>query len=153
MKNSKKILALALVLSVFLVSCNNSEKTDTKEPTKVETSEKENDKKEISEKENSEKEEIEAKLIVLEGKKENLISEKEIKVKEGTTLYEALNDNFDIVVDETGMLTAIDGKEQVKEKNKFWTYTANDEMVMEGIKDYVIKKDDIIKLKLSVYEG
>lgn len=153
MKNSKKILALALVLSVFLVSCNNSEKTDTKEPTKVETSEKENDKKEISEKENSEKEEFEAKLIVLEGKKENLISEKEIKVKEGTTLYEALNDNFDIVVDETGMLTAIDGKEQVKEKNKFWTYTANDEMVMEGIKDYVIKKDDIIKLKLSVYEG
>lgn len=153
MKNSKKILALALVLSVFLVSCNNAEKTDTKEPTKVETSQKENDKKEVSENENSEKEEIEAKLIVLEGKKENLISEKEIKVKEGTTLYEALNDNFDIVVDETGMLTAIDGKEQVKEKNKFWTYTANDEMVMEGIKDYVIKKDDIIKLKLSVYEG
>lgn len=153
MKNSKKILALALVLSVFLVSCNNAEKTDTKEPTKVETSQKENDKKEVSENENSEKEEIEAKLIVLEGKKENLISEKEIKVKEGTTLYEALNYNFDIVVDETGMLTAIDGKEQVKEKNKFWTYTANDEMVMEGIKDYVIKKDDIIKLKLSVYEG
>lgn len=153
MKNSKKILALALVLSVFLVSCNNAEKTDTKEPTKVETSQKENDKKEVSENENSEKEEIEAKLIVLEGKKKNLISEKEIKVKEGTTLYEALNDNFDIVVDETGMLTAIDGKEQVKEKNKFWTYTANDEMVMEGIKDYVIKKDDIIKLKLSVYEG
>lgn len=148
MKNSKKIIALALILSMFLVSCNNDKKVENTESTKVETTENENDKKE-----EASKEEIEAEIIIVEGKDENLLSKKEIKVKPESTLYEALKDNFDIVVDDTGMLTSIDGKSQDKEKNIFWTYTVNDEMIMQGIKDYVIQKGDNIKFKLSVYEG
>ena len=148
MKNSKKIIALALILSMFLVSCNNDKKVENTESTKVETTENANDKEE-----EASKEEIEAQIIVVEDKDENLLSKKEIKVKPESTLYEALKDNFDIVVDDTGMLTSIDGKSQDKEKNIFWTYTVNDEMIMQGIKDYVIQKGDNIKFKLSVYEG
>lgn len=144
MKNSKKLLALALVMSMFLVSCNNDTKKD--EPTTKVEETKTDEKKENQG-------EVKTKITVVEGKDEKVLSEKDIKLKDGETLYDALNNNYEIIVDDTGMLTAIDGKEQDKEKNMFWTYTANGEMVMQGIKEYIVKDGDNIKLILSVYEG
>lgn len=64
-----------------------------------------------------------------------------------------MEENMEVVKDDSGFITAIDGISQNPEENKWWTYTANGEMVNVGAYDYDIKPGDRIVFTLSVYEA
>lgn len=76
--------------------------------------------------------------LMKEGEK---VTSKEVTVEEGSTLMEAMKNNFDLV-EENQMITAIDGIEQNKEENYYWTYTINDEMVNTGAAETKLHSND-----------
>lgn len=76
--------------------------------------------------------------LVKEGKE---VTNKEVTVEEGTTLMDAMKENFDLV-EENQMITAIDGIEQNKKENYYWTYKINDEMVNTGAAETTLHSND-----------
>ncbi|MHC5228148.1 DUF4430 domain-containing protein [Enterococcus sp. LJL99] len=76
--------------------------------------------------------------LVKEGKE---VTNKEVTVEEGTTLMDAMKKNFDLV-EENQMITAIDGIEQNKKENYYWTYKINDEMVNTGAAETTLHSKD-----------
>ena len=69
-----------------------------------------------------------------------------------TSLFDAMSENFDIK-DDNGFITSIDGKEQDKAANKYWTFTINDEQVNVGAKDVTVADGDKIIFKLLSPDG
>lgn len=76
--------------------------------------------------------------LVKEGKE---VTSKEVTIEDGTTLMDAMKKNFDLV-EENKMITAIDGIEQDKKENYYWTYKINDEMVNTGAAETTLHPDD-----------
>lgn len=76
--------------------------------------------------------------LVKEGKE---VTSKEVTIEDGTTLMDAMKKNFDLV-EENKMITAIDGIEQDKKENYYWTYKINDEMVNTGAAETTLHSDD-----------
>jgi hypothetical protein len=97
----------------------------TKESSSISSSEKKN--------------EMKASITLFKEKEE--IASKEFDVKEGDNLLDALKSQFD-VKEEGGMITSINGVEQDKDNNYYWTYKINDEMVNTGAKDTILKEGD-----------
>lgn len=75
---------------------------------------------------------------------EEMISEDEITVDEGTTLMEVMEENYE--VDQTeGFINSIEGIEGNEEEKLAWMYTINDEEVSVGASEYEVKEgDDIV---------
>ena len=69
------------------------------------------------------------------------VTNKELTLKEGTTLMDAMKENFDLV-EENKMITAIDGIEQDKKESYYWTYKINDEMVNTGAAETTLHPND-----------
>ena len=76
--------------------------------------------------------------LVKEGKE---VTSKEVTVEEGTTLMDAMKKNFDLV-EESNMITSIDGIAQDKKENYYWTYKINDEMVNTGAAETTLHSKD-----------
>lgn len=65
--------------------------------------------------------------------------------------YAIFQKNFDIE-DDNGFITSIDGHEQDEKDNKYWTYTINDEEVMEGASEVELTAGDKVDFSLSEME-
>ncbi|MCA9766717.1 MAG: DUF4430 domain-containing protein [Carnobacterium sp.] len=91
---------------------------------------------------------VEATIVFEVDEIEQTNMEKSLKVEEGTTLLDAMNAEYE--VEETdGFITAINGIEQDKSKNKWWLYSINGEDGAVGASDYEIKENDQIKWSLN----
>lgn len=131
MKNFKKLLTLGLTLGALtlLGACQNQDtKTETSQSSTTEVAK------------------IEATLVIQEDGKD--IATKEVKVKEGTTVYDAMADVFE-VVDDKGFITSIDGHQQDEKAGKYWMYDVNGEMAPKGAKETVLAKGDKVEFNLQ----
>ncbi|SFQ01104.1 protein of unknown function [Desemzia incerta] len=75
---------------------------------------------------------------------------KETDVQEGQSVLEALKDNYEVVED-GGLVSSIEGHEQVEKESKYWLYTVNDEQPTVGASDYVLEEGDEVKWSLNAY--
>lgn len=75
---------------------------------------------------------------------------KETDVQEGQSVLEALKDNYE-VVEEGGLVSSIEGHEQVEKESKYWLYTVNDEQPTVGASDYILEEGDEVKWSLNAY--
>lgn len=73
---------------------------------------------------------------------------KDVEVEKDTTIYDLMVKNFD-AKDEGGFITSIDGKEQDKDKNIYWTYTVNGEAATKGAKEIKVNDGDKIVFNLA----
>ncbi|UOQ85912.1 DUF4430 domain-containing protein [Gracilibacillus salinarum] len=96
--------------------------------------------------------EINVSLTITDQITDKIISEESYTVTAGTTLEDLLQDHYEVEVTDDGFLTSIDGHEQDMEKNEYWTYEANGEMVSKGIADYEVQDEDDITVDLQVIE-
>ncbi|MGO2099780.1 DUF4430 domain-containing protein [Vagococcus salmoninarum] len=81
---------------------------------------------------------------------EEEVSQKTLTVEADTNLMTALQDNFEIIED-NGMITAIDGIEQDADEGFYWTYTINGEMVNTGANDTILEADDEIVMTYAKF--
>lgn len=81
---------------------------------------------------------------------EEEVSQKTLTVEADTNLMTALQDNFEIIED-NGMITAIDGLEQDADEGFYWTYTINGEMVNTGANDTILEADDEIVMTYAKF--
>lgn len=75
---------------------------------------------------------------------------KEIEVQEGQSVLEALIENYE-VVEEGGLVSSIEGDEQVEKESKYWLYTVNNEQPTVGASDYILEEGDEVKWSLNAY--
>ncbi|MER2040426.1 DUF4430 domain-containing protein [Desemzia incerta] len=75
---------------------------------------------------------------------------KETDVQEGQSVLEALKDNYEVVED-GGLVSSIEGHEQVEKESKYWLYTVNDEQPTVGASDYILEEGDEVKWLLNAY--
>lgn len=75
---------------------------------------------------------------------------KETDVQEGQSVLEALKDNYEVVED-GGLVSSIEGHEQVEKESKYWLYTVNDEQPTVGASDYILEEGDEVKWSLNAY--
>lgn len=81
---------------------------------------------------------------------EEEVTHKTLTVEAETNLMTALQDNFEIIED-NGMITAIDGLEQDADEGFYWTYTINGEMVNTGANDTILEADDEIVMTYAKF--
>ena len=126
-KIMKKLLLLStLSLSFVLASCG----TEEVEP------------KEVAE------DTISATITITS--EDKTVAEKVVVFEEGENLQEVMTETFD-VVEEDGFITSLEGLEQSESENKWWTFTANDEMVNVGANEYILEEDDNIDWTLTKF--
>lgn len=75
---------------------------------------------------------------------------KETEVQEGQSVLEALKENYE-VVEEGGLVSSIEGHEQVEKESKYWLYTVNDKQPTVGASDYILEEGDEVKWSLNAY--
>ncbi|WBL17629.1 DUF4430 domain-containing protein [Sutcliffiella sp. NC1] len=85
---------------------------------------------------------------------EEVISEEALQFEEGETLIDVMHEHFELTTDDSGaFIVGINGIESDYENNYFWIYTANNEEVLVGANEYVLKDGDVIEFNYSKYEG
>lgn len=75
---------------------------------------------------------------------------KEVDVQEGQNVLDALKENYE-VVEEGGLVSSIEGYEQVEKESKYWLYSVNDEQPTVGASDYILEEGDEVKWSLNGY--
>lgn len=81
---------------------------------------------------------------------EEIVSEKEVEFNEGDILQDVMKDNFELS-EEGGFITSIEEIKQSETDNKWWVFTANDEMVNVGANEYILEDDDDIVWTLTQF--
>lgn len=76
---------------------------------------------------------------------------KEVKVKEGATVYDALSAAFPIKA-EKGFITEINGHSQDEKASKYWLYTINGKMAEKGATETPLKAGDKVVFNLQVIQ-
>lgn len=134
-----KSLKLVLLLSsaVLVTACgSNNEETESASVTSSEVS--------------SVETAISVSFIFEEDGQEIKDLAKSFDVQEGQTVLEALKENYE-VIEEGGLVSSIEGNEQVAKESKYWLYTVNDEQPTVGAADYVLEDGDEVKWGLNGY--
>ena len=134
-----KVMSLVLVSMVFLASCGNTAVQEVAQEEVVETAP------------DSEAATEQAEITILNEEEE--LAKKTLTFNPGDKLGDVMEDQLEIVSTEDGFIESINGVSQVPEENKWWTYTVNGEMIMEGAYDYELQPGDQVVFTLSVYEG
>ena len=137
MKTIKK-LGLAFLCMIVLASCGNNQAVVEEQKATEETAPRDGE---------------EGRMEFILMYENNEVSRKELNFKVGDKLGEIMEENMEVVKDDSGFITEIDGISQVPEDNKWWTYTVNGEWSDKGAYEYEIKPGDRIVFTLSVYEG
>lgn len=84
---------------------------------------------------------------------EDIISEKTLEFEEGESLMEVMERNFELTLDDTKeFIVGIDGVESDTASSYFWTYKVNEEEIMVGAKEYVLKADDVVHFDYAKWE-
>ncbi|MGD6831476.1 DUF4430 domain-containing protein [Sutcliffiella halmapala] len=84
---------------------------------------------------------------------EEVISEKTVEFEEGESLMEVMERNFELTLDDTKeFIVGIDGVESDTANSYFWTYMVNEEEIMVGAKEYVLKAEDVVHFDYAKWE-
>ncbi|MBM7621312.1 putative small lipoprotein YifL [Bacillus tianshenii] len=84
---------------------------------------------------------------------EESISEKTVEFEEGESLMEVMERNFELTLDDSKeFIVGIDGLESDTAKSYFWTYKVNEEEIMVGAKEYMLKADDVVHFDYAKWE-
>lgn len=67
---------------------------------------------------------------------------KTVEVKEGTSLMEVLEEDFEVETSSDGFVTAIDGTKQDDTEGKYWTFTINGDWGEKGASDTILEDGD-----------
>jgi hypothetical protein len=103
-------------------------------------------------KEEQQQEKLETTIKLTKDGKE-VISEKTVEFEEGESLMEVMERNFELTMDETKeFIVGIDGVESDTANSYFWTYEVNEEEIMVGAKEYVLKADDAVHFDYAKWE-
>lgn len=79
------------------------------------------------------------------------LSSKELTFTEGDFLQEVMEEHFDII-EESGMVSSIDGHASDAAKKKYWLYEVNGEMPSVGAKEFELNEDDVVVWNLDVLD-
>lgn len=127
----KLVVQLVLLFSVISIAgCSNQEATQS------------------SSTEMTAKSEQEISATISLKQEDDVLEEKNINVPTGSTLMEAMKENF-LIEEENGMITAISEIAQDTTDNWYWTYTINDEMVNTGANDTILEDGDQVVFTYS----
>ncbi|WEG74184.1 DUF4430 domain-containing protein [Vagococcus intermedius] len=137
MKNLTKLMMVALA-GLALAGCGKQEEAGNKTDSSAPKTEQKATK--------SDKEEGKFKITLNEDDKE--ITSKELSFKEGDFLQDVMENEFDIL-EENGMISAIDGHEKNDKEQKYWLYEVNGEQPTVGAKEYKLKDGDKIVFDLK----
>lgn len=84
---------------------------------------------------------------------EEVISEKTVEFEEGESLMEVMDRNFELTLDDTKQfIMGIDGVESDQANSYFWIYTVNEEDIMVGAKEFMLKADDVVHFDYVKWE-
>lgn len=76
---------------------------------------------------------------------------KTVTFKDGATVLDVLEDSYDVEVDDSGLITAIDGTAQDEQAKKYWMYKVNDKMAPKGAKETKVKNGDTIEFYMDTF--
>jgi uncharacterized cupredoxin-like copper-binding protein len=129
----KKIL-LCLMMVMVYTGCSNQEVEQTKPVEQVE------------------KQEV-ITVTVSKNNGEEVITEKEVEVKEGQTVMEVMQESFELETAYEGtFIVGIDGLIADEAKKESWFYSVNGEEAMVGAAEYKLKPGDKVEFDLHNWE-
>jgi hypothetical protein len=75
----------------------------------------------------------------------------EYKGKDNVDALTLLEDNADVELDNSGLVTSINGRKADSAKREFWGFYVNGEMANVGPASYTTKESDLILWKIETY--
>lgn len=136
----KFLLSLLAAFTLALTGCASGENnTNSNSSTEAPVEEKQQEQLETT--------------IKLTKDEEEVINEKTLEFEEGESLMEVMERNFELTLDDTKeFIVGIDGVESDTANSYFWTYKVNEEEIMVGAKEYVLKADDVVHFDYAKWE-
>lgn len=136
----KFLLTLLATFTLALTGCASGENnTNTNSSTEAPIEEKQQEQLETT--------------IKLTKDGEEVISEKTVEFEEGESLMEVMERNFELTLDDTNeFIVGIDGLDSDTANSYFWTYEVNEEDIMVGAKEFVLKADDVVHFDYAKWE-
>lgn len=146
---NKWLLKLASILMVIglLIGCNSDDKNSGG------TSSPNSSPDKSSETTNADEENEEIVLITIsKDKGEEIISEKDVSIKNGDLLLDVMRENFKLEEGEGGFITSIDGIEQDVDAGIGWMYSVNGEIAAVGAAEFELSPGDKVNFDLQPWE-
>ncbi|SEQ24633.1 protein of unknown function [Virgibacillus subterraneus] len=138
-------IASLLIVMGLLIGCGAEEQ----EQGQTNSQEEKNTVSENSEEQSEEK----VQITISKDKGSEYINEKEVAVKEGATLMEVMEENFQLETDfNDGFITSIDGVAPKDGEQKSWMFTVNGEMPTVGAKEFKLSPGDKVTFDLQAWE-
>lgn len=82
---------------------------------------------------------------------DGLVAKTTVSFDEETTLLNAMEENFDVEIQDELFITSIEGYSQSAEDNLWWVYESNEEMVTVGADEYILIDEDVIEWELMAF--
>ncbi|KGP70922.1 DUF4430 domain-containing protein [Pontibacillus yanchengensis] len=93
------------------------------------------------------------KVTISKNNGEETIEEKELSIEEGQTVFEVMDENFELETDNSGgFITAVEGVKAKEEDKMAWFYTVNGKEAEVGAKEYELKPGDTITFDMHSWE-
>ncbi len=138
MKQMLRMLLASLFMVGALVACGGEESTQSSES-----------KNNVSQ---EEKQEI-VQVTISQNNGEKTITEKEVKIEEGTTVMDVMKNNFEIeTASGGGFITTIEGLKAEKSEKMAWFFTVNGEEAQVGAKEYELEPGDKLVWDMHSWE-
>jgi len=153
MKKWMSLVTVSMLSTLVLAGCATddaeNETVDTAAETETTDTTAETETSDTSSTEAASDEETVTASIVLQEEGEVIQgTEQEVEVEEGTTLLEAMQENYD-VEEEEGFISSIEGYAQNNDEEKWWLFDVNGEMATAGAADTVLNDGDEIVWNLG----
>jgi len=141
MKQMLRVLIASLFMLGALVACSGGESSST-------TSENNNN----NDTKQEEKQEV-VQVTVSQNNGEKVIAEKEVEIKEGTSVMEVMKNNFEIkAASGGGFITTIEGIKAEQSEKMAWFYTVNGKEAEVGAKEYELEPGDEVVWDMHSWE-
>lgn len=139
MKQMLRVLIASLFMLGALVACGGEEKPSTSSENNNETKQ-------------EEKQEV-VQVTVSQNNGDKVIAEKEVEIKEGTSVMEVMKNNFDIkAASGGGFITSIEGVKAEQSEKMAWFYTINGKEAEVGAKEYELEPGDEVVWDMHSWE-
>lgn len=138
MKQVLYVVLASVFLSISLAGCGS---TNATQPT-------------TEEKQSSEEQKQEKVVITISKQNgEEVITEKEVAVKDGQTVMDVMKEHFDLETGSGGgFITTIDGVKANAEEKMAWFYSVNGKEAEVGAKEYELKPGDTVTFDMHTWE-
>ncbi|KGX83604.1 hypothetical protein N783_01975 [Pontibacillus marinus BH030004 = DSM 16465] len=139
MKQMLRVLIVSLFMLGALVACGGEESPTTSNENNNEAKQEEN-------------QEV-VQVTVSQNNGEKVIAEKEVEIKEGTSVMEVMKNNFDIkAASGGGFITTIEGVKAEQSEKMAWFYTVNGKEAQVGAKEYELEPGDKVVWDMHSWE-